>query len=190
MNGITIEVLKEDEIPEYSALMVEVMEEFNQEDINDFQYWFTSIEGIKNRREWDNSDEKLVTVQFAAKYNGRIIGALEFEDHSHIQSFFIKKEFQKKGLGRMMFNHAINFFRKKGLKVTIIHVSSSKYAINFYKSLGFTGEGTWLKYSDNFSRIKLIDIFYILGKNLRKMKYYRHGYRNYQNWLAKGAVCD
>ena len=43
MNCITIEVFKEEDIPEYSALMVKVMEEFNQGDINDFQYWFTSI---------------------------------------------------------------------------------------------------------------------------------------------------
>ena len=67
MNDIIIEVLKENDIPEYSALMVEVMEEFNQDDINDFQYWFTSIEGIQHRRNRDTSDEKLETVQFLCR---------------------------------------------------------------------------------------------------------------------------
>ena len=172
MNGITIEVLKEKDIPEYSALMVEVMEEFNQEDINDFQYWFTSIEGIKTRREWNTSEEKLEVVQFAAKFDEKIIGALEFECHNQIQSFFIKKEFQKKGLGRMMFNYAITFFRKFGIKITSITVLSSRYAVNFYKSLGFTGNGTWLNFKDETIRFELLDLFYILGKKLRRIKYY------------------
>jgi len=172
MDGIIIEVLKEKDIPEYSALMVEVMEEFNQADINDFQYWFTSIEGIKTRREWNISEEKLEVVQFAAKFDGKIIGALEFECHNHIQSFFIKNEFQKKGLGRMMFNHAIAFFRKFGIRITSITVLSSGYAVNFYKSLGFTGAGTWLNFKDDTIRLELIDLFYILGKKFRRIKYY------------------
>jgi len=172
MNGITIEVLRAGDIQEYSALMVEVMEEFNRVDINDFQYWFTSVEGISFRRDRDRSDEKIKTVQFAAKYNGKIIGALEFEYYSHIQSFFIKKEFHNKGIGKMMFNNALNFFRKKGIMISDVSVYSSTYATYFYKSLGFEGDDNLLYYSKKM-RFKLIDVFFFLGKQFRKLNYSR-----------------
>jgi GNAT superfamily N-acetyltransferase len=51
-----------------------------------------------------------------AKYNNKIIGALEISDTNHIQSFFVKNIFQNKGIGKMLLNHSIDFFRKRGLK--------------------------------------------------------------------------
>ena len=82
--NITVEVLSDNDIEEYSKLMVAVMEEFNQEGINGFQYWFTSVEGIDSRRRWSYDDDYDM-VQFAAKYNNEIIGALEIESKDLIQ---------------------------------------------------------------------------------------------------------
>ena len=176
MNNVTIEVLKDKDIKEYSELLVKVMEEFNQVDINDFQYWFTSIEGIICRRESDESDEKIDTVQFAAKCNGKIIGAMEVENQSRIQLFFIKKEFQNKGIGRLMFNNSINFFRKKGIRISYYNVLSSTYAVNIYKSLGFTNDGSGvencLTFKNALMPFELVDIFYLFGKKIRKMGFH------------------
>ena len=141
MNNITIEVLNENDIKEYSGLINEVMEEFNEEEIDGFQIWFASVEGITHRRKCGFDDGSLDTVQFAAKHDGKIVGALEVENKEHIQSFFVKKEFQNKGIGRMLLNYSLDFFRKNDVAVIGYSVLSSDFAIDIYKSLGFTGGG-------------------------------------------------
>jgi len=171
MKNMTIEILKDKDIKEYSKLMVKVMEEFNQEDINDFQYWFTSEKGIIHRRESDYSSDKLGTVQFAAKYNGEIIGALEVESKNHIQSFFIKKEYQKKGIGRKLFDHSISYFRKKGTRISFYTVLSSTYAVNFYKTLGFKGEGQYLTFDNKSLPFGLADVIYGSVKKIKETTY-------------------
>jgi len=54
MDNVIIEVLKENDIDEYSALINEVMNEFNIEEVDDFQIWFASVKGIIERRSWNN----------------------------------------------------------------------------------------------------------------------------------------
>jgi len=141
MNDITIEVLKEDDIKEYSGLINEVMGEFNEWEIDGFQVWFASVEGITHRRKYGFDDGSLDTVQFSAKHDGKIVGALEVENKEHIQSFFVKKEFQNKGIGKMLLNYSLDFFGKNGLEVSGYSVLSSDYAVDIYRSLGFTGGG-------------------------------------------------
>jgi len=141
MNNITIEVLNETDIKGYSGLINEVMEEFNEEEIDGFQTWFASVEGITHRRKYGFDDGSLDTVQFAAKHDGKVIGALEVENKEHIQSFFVKKEFQNKGIGKMLLNYSLDFFAKNDIAVTGYSVLSSDYAIGIYKSLGFKGAG-------------------------------------------------
>ena len=141
MDNVIIEVLKENEIGEYSELINEVMEEFNSEEIDGFQRWFASVEGIICRRESGFDDGSFDTVQFTAKYDGKIIGAFEVENQYRIQQFFIKKEFQNKGIGKMLLNYSIDFLNEKQLSPIKYEVLSSDYAINIYKSLGFRGKG-------------------------------------------------
>ena len=141
MNNITIEVLAENDIEEYSALINEVMEEFNQEEVDDFQMWFASVEGITHRRKYGFDDGSMDTVQFAAKYNGKIIGALEIENKSHIQSFFVNKEFHNMGIGKSLLKYSTAFFEKNSESISGYTILSSDYAIDIYKSLGFKGEG-------------------------------------------------
>jgi len=141
MNNITIEVLNECDIKEYSRLINEVMEEFNAGEIDGFQTWFASTEGIAHRRKYGFDDGSFDTVQFAAKHDGKVVGALEVENKEHIQSFFVKKEFQHKGIGKMLLNYSLDFFGKNDIEVSGYSVQSSDYAIDIYKSLGFTGGG-------------------------------------------------
>ena len=144
MDNVVIEVLKESDIKEYSELINEVMEEFNKEEVDGFQKWFASVEGITCRRESGFDDGSFDTVQFTAKHDGKIIGALEVENKNYIQSFFIKKEFQNKGIGKMLLKYSIDFFNEKTFVLIGYTVFSSDYAINIYKSLGFKGEGNEL----------------------------------------------
>jgi ribosomal protein S18 acetylase RimI-like enzyme len=141
MNNIVIEVLNGNDIKGYSKLINEVMEEFNEEEIDGFQTWFASVEGITHRRKYGFDDGSLDTVQFAAKHDGIVIGALEVENKEHIQSFFVKKEFQNKGIGKMLLNYSLEFFANNGIAVTGYSVLSSDYAVDIYKALGFKGAG-------------------------------------------------
>jgi len=141
MEGVTIEVLQESDIAEYSKLIYEVMEEFNKEEVDGFQKWFASVEGIALRRETGFDDGSFDTVQFAAKHDGKIIGVLEVENKERVQSFFVKKEFQNKGVGKMLLKYSIDFLQEKSFEVFGYSVSSSDYAIDIYKSFGFMGEG-------------------------------------------------
>jgi ribosomal protein S18 acetylase RimI-like enzyme len=159
MDNVIIDVLKEDDIDEYSALVNEVMNEFNKEEVDDFQIWFASVEGIIERRSW-NDRRKYATVNFCAKIDGKIIGALEIADTNHIQNLFIRKEFQKMGIGRELLKFSINFFINKGVKQKGYRVFSSNYAINFYKKLGFMGNGKWLYLKMRYGRAEKAKLMY------------------------------
>jgi len=141
---VVIEVLKENEIEEYSELIFEVMEEFNKDEIDAFQKWFAGVEGITCRREAGFDDGSFDTVQFVAKIDGKIIGVLEVENKEHIQSFFVKKEFQNRGIGKMLLEYSIDFFTEKNFDIFGYRVLSSDYAVDIYKSFGFQGDGKML----------------------------------------------
>jgi Acetyltransferases len=160
MDKVVIEVLKEDDIGEYSALINEVMNEFNKEEVDGFQIWFASVEGITERRSWNNWVNKFATLQFTAKIDGKIIGALEIANANHIQSFFVRKEFQKRGIGRELFNFSIKYFINNGIKLNGFRVYASNYAINFYKKLGFMGNNKNLYLKMRYRRIEKAKLMY------------------------------
>jgi GNAT superfamily N-acetyltransferase len=166
MDKIIIEVLKENDINEYSALINEVMNEFNKEEVDSFQIWFASVEGINARRS-HNAWYKYATLQFTAKYGGKIIGALEVADANHIQSFFIRKEFQKQGVGKKLLYYSIKYFINNGIKLFGYSVFSSKFAVNFYKKLGFEGDNRhlFLKINHKYTE-KIIIIYYLILRRI------------------------
>jgi GNAT superfamily N-acetyltransferase len=78
--------------------------------------------------------ESLVLVAIGS---GEIIGVIDVRDGSHIRLFFIRKEYQGKGIGRRLFELAFEKCRWKKPGLTAITVNSSPYAVPIYKSLGF-----------------------------------------------------
>jgi len=160
MGKVSIEVLKENDIDEYSALINKVMNEFNKEEVDDFQIWFASVEGIIERRSWNNWGNKFATMQFTAKIGGKIIGALEIENANHIQNFFVKKEYQKMGIGRKLFSFSKKHFINNGIKQNGYSVLSSDFAINFYKKLGFMGDGKHLYLKMRYRRTEKVMLMY------------------------------
>jgi len=164
MDNVIIEVLKENDIDEYSALVNEVMNEFNKEEVNNFQIWFASVEGINERRSWNKWGNKYTTIQFAAKIDGKIIGALEIYDAYRIQNLFVKKEFQKKGIGRKLFNFSIQYFINNGIRLYGYFVYSSDFAVNFYKKLGFMGIRKHLYLKMRYKRTEKAKLFFNIFK--------------------------
>ena len=59
-------------------------------------------------------------------------GVIAFRDFNHITLFFVKEEYQRKGIGRALFQKALEI-----AQVENISVHSSPFAVECYKSLGF-----------------------------------------------------
>jgi ribosomal protein S18 acetylase RimI-like enzyme len=161
MDAIEIEqlnILDIESVQEYSNLIMEVMSEFNKKEISEFQKVFASVEEIIGRKESDKKYDGFSTVQFIAKHNKKIIGVLEVESKYLIQSFFVKKEFQNKGVGKKLIDFSKKYFINNGFKIENYYVNSSKYAINIYKKLGFEGKDTWLCLTMKYKTSELLKI--------------------------------
>lgn len=72
-----------------------------------------------------------------AKEDETIAGVIEIRDGSHIPLFFVKDEFQGKGLGHRLFRKAVKKNAELNPSVEVLTVNSSPYAVDIYKSMGF-----------------------------------------------------
>ena len=62
----------------------------------------------------------------------KIIGLIATYNRNHISLFFVREEYQKKGIGRELFNYVLNLNSDD-----FFTVNSSPYAYRFYEHLGF-----------------------------------------------------
>lgn len=67
--------------------------------------------------------------------NDRIIGVIAVRHISHIALFFVDKAYHGKGIGRKLFDHAVQFVKQNGKEN--MTVNSSLCAVPVYESLGF-----------------------------------------------------
>ncbi len=72
-----------------------------------------------------------------AEEAGELVGVIDIRDGSHIRLFFVRKERQGMGIGRKLFELAVDRCRHEDPGLTAISVNSSPYAIPIYESLGF-----------------------------------------------------
>ncbi len=71
------------------------------------------------------------------KENNEIIGVLAIRGNRHISLLFVKKEYQRKGIARELFEIAVEICRKSNPYLKDITVNSSPYAVVIYEKLGF-----------------------------------------------------
>jgi GNAT superfamily N-acetyltransferase len=76
-----------------------------------------------------------------AKTGGRIVGVIAFRDGHHITLFFVLPEYQGRGVGRQLFDAAVNQLRTTSPGATKLEVHSSPIAVSIYRALGFTPVG-------------------------------------------------
>ncbi len=72
---------------------------------------------------------------FVAESEDSIVGVLGIRDGNHIFHCFVDKQYHGKRIGKQLWN----FWLAKN-HVARVTVNSSKFAVDFYKSLGFTSE--------------------------------------------------
>jgi ribosomal-protein-alanine N-acetyltransferase len=89
--------------------------------------------------------KRVVPACLAAEENGEIIGAIISEEKitftknsSYITSFFVKKEWQGRGVGKMLMEGALAALRAEGYKnVSLTVALDNKKAIALYEKEGF-----------------------------------------------------
>ena len=72
-----------------------------------------------------------------AKDGSDMVGVVAIREYQHIFLFFVREDFQRKGVARRLFSMALERCRGEKTGLTGITVNSSPYALPIYESLGF-----------------------------------------------------
>ena len=127
---IEVRELKKEEVSGALSLSLKVFLECNFADYNK--------EGVELIKKFinDNKIVNLLTI-YGALENGELIGIIGVKNFgAHISLFFVDKKAQGRGVGRSLFEFFI-----EDTKTSHITVSSSTYAVEIYKKMGFVQLG-------------------------------------------------
>src|SRR5574344_2638773 len=92
-----------------------------------------SQEGIDEFKSFIDANRVNSKLSFYGAYEvAELVGMIAIRDYQHISLFFIKTAYQRKGIGRLIFNRVREDYEKQ-----IFTVNSSPYAVDIYKRLGF-----------------------------------------------------
>lgn len=86
----------------------------------------------------------LNNTYFIAEIDDEVVGFVhyvlsnndKYNKHGEIKALYIKDEYHRKGIGRELFNNAINEIRKLGLHVVLIDCLIGNPANDFYLKMG------------------------------------------------------
>jgi len=94
-----------------------------------------SKEGVQSFRDFIGNKEIIKTLEFWGAYdNKELKGVIATnEGRKHICCFFVKAQYHRQGIGKMLWEHLL-----KNSQSEIITVNSSPYAVPVYHQLGFT----------------------------------------------------
>ena len=132
-----IKLVSENEIDNALDLILRVFMEFEAPDYSGEGVDSFVNDIIKN----DDFRRGCIEGQFkmyGAFDNGKIVAVMTMRKLSHIMLAFVDRNYQRKGIGRMLFEHICNDIRSNNDNISEITVNSSPYGLRFYKSLGFT----------------------------------------------------
>lgn len=90
--------------------------------------------GVEEFRRFLDSRDLINTFDIYGTYDKReLVGVIGLQEGQHICLFFVKKSYQKHGIGRELFKKAISLTKEKE-----ITVNSAPCAVEIYKKLGFS----------------------------------------------------
>jgi ribosomal protein S18 acetylase RimI-like enzyme len=114
------------------------------EDVELFLQRITSPENLEiARSQFENPKPEWLFLVAEDQNIGRIVGTLtigRLPEYNKLKSIYILPEYQGKGIGKMFWAKALEFF--DNTKDTIVEVATyNSQAIKFYESLGFVDTG-------------------------------------------------
>jgi ribosomal protein S18 acetylase RimI-like enzyme len=112
------------------------------DDIED-RYKDTFTQEVLNKRAEQIANPPEGHTLLIAKEDKKVIGLcriIKSKEQNRLQAIYVLPEYQGKGIGKQLWNEALNFFEKKNAIVVAV-ASYNKNAINFYKKLGFEDSG-------------------------------------------------
>lgn len=123
-------------------IKIDILKDVKKNNIDEI--YSISLENFLNEswseKSFVNEIKKKGSNIFIAKHNNKIIGFLasSFCFDININLFAVKKEYQSKGVGYLLFNYLVKYYKKNKIYKIILEVREQNYsAINFYKRNGF-----------------------------------------------------
>lgn len=90
--------------------------------------------GVEEFRKFLDCRELINSFEIYGTYDRReLVGIIGLQDRQHICLFFVKKYYQRKGIGKELFQKVLSLTKENE-----ITVNSSLNAVNIYKKMGFT----------------------------------------------------
>jgi predicted GNAT family N-acyltransferase len=131
------EIMKSGEEKQVIDLVLSVFDEFvapeySNEGIIEFRK-YADVQALVERSQ--SSSFTLI-----AKINVRPAGIIEMIDYRHIAMLFVKKPFQKQGIGKTLVEKAIDVCLRRRRNLHKITVNASPNSISAYKKMGFYAE--------------------------------------------------
>ena len=126
---MVIRKLVEEEMKDALELIWAVFLEFDAKDFTE-----TGIKEFKDSI--DNPDFIGRLLFFGAFNNNELIGVIATRDEHHISQFFVRKDYQRQGVGKELYKYIHNLN-----KDNYFTVNSSPYAKGYYEHLGFRCDG-------------------------------------------------
>lgn len=105
----------------------------------------SSPEGRENFKEGLTSTQAYINFLqggcplFCAYHGRKVVGMLTLGGEAHISLLFVKKEFQRRGIGTGLIKTCISYCRERGAHTLTVHASAG--GIPFYESNGFEIDG-------------------------------------------------
>ncbi len=132
---INIREAKSEDLPRIQQMVEEV---FNSEVAH--LYSKEGVRTFKGHIALKNMKERMKRSYWALvaeNTKGELMGSLFMKNHDHINLFFVKKKFSRKGVGRQLLEKAVDIIREDSPQMKKITVNSSPNALEAYRSLGF-----------------------------------------------------
>ena len=128
-SGVIIRPLSSSEISFALSLVWDVFSEFEAPEYSD--------EGIASFRAILDDEGFITGLRFYGAFvSETLAGVLAMREGNRISLFFVRKEYQRQGLGKRLFMRM-----KQDYDVREFEVNSSPYAVEIYRHLGFTETG-------------------------------------------------
>ena len=74
-------------------------------------------------------------VMYGAYIDEKLVGVISIREVKFVSCFFVDKEYHRKGIASMLFNHILSELKEK--QVEKITLNASPYAVPFYHAIGF-----------------------------------------------------